>query len=381
MQRSGRWAVSDLMRLLAIVSLLVLIHCSSDSGDDDTDTPSITDVALVLTHDSDTGSYTVVDLEARDTFTDIALGGIHSDAIARFFNGRIYVVNRLGADNIQLIDPLQGYTTPPGGQLSVGNGLNPQDIAFVNANRAYVSRLRTPRLLVINPTALTVQGEVDLSALTKPNDSDGAPETAYMLVHNGLLYVALQHIDFAANFIRVASGEVVVINPATDAVVTVIVLNGENPFSELQFSPALNRIVVSSVGDFGVNDGGIEAIDPVTNTVETIIDEATIGGDITHFQIVSATKGYAIVTDANFANALVSFNPSTGQRLATLVGPVNVFVPHFAVNSRNELYLAVNDTTTPTPGVRIFNTVTDTEITTTPLNVGELPPAFVLFIE
>ena len=56
-------------------------------------------------------------------------------------------------------------------------------------------------------------------------------------------------------------------------------------------------------------------------------------------------------------------------------------VPHVAVNSHNEVYLAVADTQTPTPGLRIFDAITDREITTTPLNVGQLPPAFTLFIE
>jgi hypothetical protein len=45
------------------------------------------------------------------------------------------------------------------------------------------------------------------------------------------------------------------------------------------------------------------------------------------------------------------------------------------------VYLAVADTKTATPGLRIFDALTDNEITTTPLNVGTLPPLFTLFIE
>jgi hypothetical protein len=373
-------------RLLAIVLLLivhlVMVGCSSNSDDTAADLPPITNVAFVVTTDFDTGSYSVVDVASRRAFNDINRGGIHSDAIARLFNGRVYVVNRFGADNIQIIDPQQGYSTPLGAQLSVGNGLNPQDIAFVDTEKAYVSRLGSTALLIINPTTLTTIGELDLRSLTKPEDQDGLPEVASMLMHRGVLYVVLQHIDFTTPFpsAKVARGEVVVIDPATDTVITVLQLNGTNPFSALQFSAALNRILVSSVGELLVNDGGIEAIDPAINTVDAafVVDEATMGGDITHFQIVSATKGYAIVADANFANALVSFNPTTGERLATLVGPLDVFMPHFAINSRHELYLAIADSTTP--GLRIFDTVSDTERTTTPLNVGLLP-FFILFIE
>jgi hypothetical protein len=340
--------------------------------------------AFVLTTDFTTGSYSVVDLTTRSVTKDIRRGGVHSDALARFFGGRVYVVNRLNADNIQIIDPQQGYTTPANAQVSVDNGTNPQDIAFVNATKAYVSRQsRTSRLLILHPTTLARLGEVELGSLIKPNDRDGSPEPAFMLVNNGLLYVVLQHLDqMAALFPPLAPGEIVVIDPVTDSVVNVVQLPCTNPLSQLHFSPILKRILVSCVGNFGVNDGGIVAIDPTTHTVDPgIITEATLGGDITDFAIVSSTKGFAIVTDANFANALVTFHPSTGQRLTTVLGPLDVFIPHMAINSRNELYVAVNDMTTPTPGVRVFDTVTDSDLIPGPLHVGQLPPSWILFLE
>ena len=221
---------------------------------------------------------------------------------------------------------------------------------------------------------------LELGSLIKPNDPDGSPEPAYMLFNNGLLYVVLQHLG---NFVPVARGEIVVIDPVTDSIVTVIQLPFTNPLSQLHFSPTLRRILVSCVGNFGVNDGGIVAIDPTTNTVDPSIsiNEAALRGDITDFEIVSSTKGFAIVGDANFANSLVTFNPSTGQRLTTVLGPLNVFIPHLAINSRNELYVAVRDLRTTTPGVRVFDTVTDRDLIPGPLNVGQLPPIWILFLE
>jgi hypothetical protein len=358
-----------------------------------------TNAALVLTTDAATGSYSVVDLASRSVFKDIRVGGVHSDAIARFVrtanfvnpsafpSGRVYVVNRLGADSIQILDPQLGFITPTNGTLSVGTGTNAQDIVFVpKANKAYVSRLGSPKLLIIDPITLRSTGELDLSSLVKPNDSNGSPGPASMLLftrtpddcgtpNNCLVYVALQH--------QGARGEVVVIDPTTDRIVTVITLNGTNPASEFQFSPDLNRILISSVGNFAVNDGGIEAINPDTNTVDTrfTVTEATMGGDITAFVIVSRTKGFAIVSDATSANSLITFDPSSGQRLNRLVGPLNVVMAHLAINSRNEIYVAVIDTTIATSGLRIFDTVTDAEITSTPLNVGQFPPVFTVFIE
>ena len=307
------------------------------------------------------------------------------------------MVNRLGADNnvvnrnadtIQIIDPQQGYTTPANAQVSVDSGTNPQDIAFVNANKAYVSRReRTSRLLILNPTTLAKLGELDLRSLIKVNDFDGSPEPAYMLVNNGLLYVALQHFG---NLGPVAPGEIVVIDPATDSIVKVIqLLQFTNPFSPLHFSPTLKRILVSCVGMFGVMDGGIVAIDPTTNTVDTTlsITEVALGGDITDFEIVSSTKGYAVVIDTNVTNSpnvtnsLVTFNPSTGKRLTTVLDRLNADITHLAINSRNELYVAVNSTTAILAGVRVFDTATDRDLIPGPLNVGQFPPFWILFLE
>jgi hypothetical protein len=356
-----------------------------------------TNVAFVLTNDFSTGSYSDVDLASRNGFKDLKRGGVHSDAIARFFadqnafpSGRVYVVNRLGADSIQIIDPQLGFITPTNGELSVGTGTDPQDIAFVTVNKAYVSRLGSAQLLIINPTTLTRLGVLDLSSLVKPNDSDGSPDPSYMVVCNDKVYVALRHIDFKqSQQPKVANGGVVVIDPTTDSIVTMIQLHGKNPMSELQCIPTLplNSIFVSSVGELGVIDGGIEAINLGNNTVNAqfIVSEATMGGDITAFVIVpspNGLKGFAIVEDVHSANSLVTFDPSTGQRLKTIVGPLNMSVPHIAFDSRNQtVYLAVADTQPATSGLRIFDALTDNEITTTPLNVGQFPPQFTLFIE
>lgn len=381
-----RWCVLG----FALIMSVFILGCPDDGGDGDNNPPpppppppEELNVAFVLTTDFSTGSYSVVDLDTRRVTPDINAGGVHSDAIARFFNGRIYVVNRQGVDSIQIIDPEADFTTPAGAELSVGNGMNPHDIVFINATKAYVSLYASPELLVINPTTLSIMRRINLANLSKPGDGS-APEAHLMLFHNDLVYLLLQHLDFTANPpAKVAPGEVVILDPATDTVREVLTLNGQNPFSDIVFSPALNRILVSSVGDLTRLDGGIEVINPntPTPTVEPgfRVTEAALGGDITHFDIVSATKGFAIVSDANFRNALVSFNPTTGARLATIFSPSEGFLPHFAINSRGELYLAVTNLTTPTPQLRIFDVDQDRAIGS--VRSGDLPPVFVLFIE
>ncbi len=396
-RRRGRqsWSGPVLLGALLLTLPLALLGCdsggSSNGGQTNTPPPVTTppspaptpNVAFVLTADprNGVGSYSTVSLSTRNVSQDIQRGGVSSDAIARTFGGKVYVVNRLNADNIQVIDPAQGFTTPANAQVSVGNGTNPQDIAFINANKAYVSRLeKTARLLILNPTTLATLGELDLSARLKSNDRDGSPEATHMLVLNSLLYVVLQHLD---NFVPIAAGEVVVIDPATDRIVTVITLPFRNPLSQLHFSATLRRILVSCVGEFGVDDGGIVAIDPSTNTLDGTlhIPEAALGGDITEFAIISSTKGVAIVSDASFNNAVITFNPSNGQRLGTLIAPASTFIPYVALNSRNEVYIAVRDLRTTTPGLRVFDAVTDRDVVPGTLSVGLLPPIWIAFVE
>src|SRR5205814_950471 len=87
---------------------------------------------FALTTDFSTGSLSVGDLDTRVVTKDVASVG--SDAVARFYGGLLYVVNRFGGDNIQVIDPAQNYATIR--QFSVGNGSNPQDIVFVGPTKA-----------------------------------------------------------------------------------------------------------------------------------------------------------------------------------------------------------------------------------------------------
>jgi len=346
--------------------------------------------AFIATTDFQTGSYSVIDLDTLTVFADLPPNGSHSDNTVRYDSttNLLYAVNRFGVDSIQVIDPRQGYTTPPGGELSVENGSNPHDIALINPVKAYVSRGGRSELLIIDPSLLTITGSIDLTALIKPIDLDNSPEPFRMLVHGDTVYLILQHLDRSqALQPPLALGEIVVIDTLTDTVTAVIPLATPNPFSDLQYTVALPRgprLLVSSVNDFGVLDGGIEAIDPTTNTLDPgfVLSETAVNGNITFFEVVSATQAYAIVglLDGSFTNALVQFNPSTGELISALATSLP-FTLNFAINNAGELYVGPVDTVSPMPGVRIFNTASAQEMTTAPIPVGNLPPGWIVMVE
>ncbi|QQR81624.1 MAG: hypothetical protein IPJ69_05825 [Deltaproteobacteria bacterium] len=100
----------------------------------------------------------------------------HSDAIVRVFNNKIYVVNRLGGDNLQVIDSQNFRVTL---QCSVGLGTNPQDIVVVSDTKAFISlyqpsnnrsSLSVDDIVIVNPSvtdcAQFITGSIDLQPYT-----------------------------------------------------------------------------------------------------------------------------------------------------------------------------------------------------------------------
>src|SRR6185295_10088614 len=105
-----------------------------------------------------------------------------------------YVINRFGADNIQVLD---GTTYALVKQFSVGNGGNPYDIAFATSTKAYVTRYESTDLWIVDPTSGAHTGTVSLAGLA---DADGIPEMDRLEMVGPLLFVSLQRVDRNAGF-------------------------------------------------------------------------------------------------------------------------------------------------------------------------------------
>lgn len=332
-------------------------------------------LAFVIATDFQTGSFGTVSLDEPRAVTPVsAARRINSDAVARTYGGLVYVVNRFGADNIQVLDPAQDFATIL--QCSTGAGSNPNDIAFVSATKAYVALFARAQLLIINPSAHSdcsdfVLGNIDLSAYA---DADGIPDMSQLAVDGEWLYVSLQRLT---NFVPAEPGAVVVIDTATDQVVKAIELTGMNPFAQTKGLTLFDgELLVGEVGVFGVNDGGIEQINLDSQMAEGfVITEAELGGDITDFVMVSAQLGYAILSEPDFTNTLVAFNPSTRSVTQTLISGGNL--SDIELDDRGQLFLA--DRSLSKPGVRIFRASDGTELTAAPLDLG-LPPFDIVFL-
>ncbi|MFM8312852.1 MAG: hypothetical protein ACKOA8_01050, partial [Deltaproteobacteria bacterium] len=179
---------------------------------------------------------------------------IHSDAIVRAPEtlSYFYVVNRLGADNIEWGDRQQKKLL---GQFSVGRGTNPQDIAVVSPEVAYVSRLSSKTLLKVNPQKGEILKEIDPFDKATPEtvnstDPDRFPEMTWMRISGNKLLVVLQRLNSEQGFEPSNKSQVAMVDINEDKVERIIDLKGTNPVTEIK--PFGEGFSLGEAGKLGV---------------------------------------------------------------------------------------------------------------------------------
>ena len=333
--------------------------------------------AFAFGTDFTTGSLSSADLSPRTPHCDVT--SVNSDATLRYYDGKLYVVNRYGGDNIQVIDPATYATLK---QFSVGNGANPHDIAFASPTRAYVTRYESTDLWIVNPVSGAHTGTISLAAYA---DADGNPEMDRMIMVGPLLFVSLERVDRNNSYQPTDTSLVAVIDTRADTLLDcdaalpgrqAIRLQLKNPFTTFQFDPASSRLLLGCVGYFGVLDGGVEWIDPVLLRSDGVaIGETALGGDVNDVVWGDAQKSWAIVADGGGNTKFVSWRAATGALLATLWNPGGYVLADAELNDRGELWVCNNGFSAP--ALRVFSAATGlqlgSDITCT------LPPAAVTF--
>lgn len=336
--------------------------------------------AIVVTTDFETGALATAALRSPRRVTHPP-ARIHSDAVIRVSGGMVFVLNRFLGDNVQRLEARRGLRTRY--QCSTGTGSNPHDLVAVAPDKAYVTRYDRPELWIVDPSVASCErfrrGTIDLAGFA---DADGLPEMDQMAAIDGRLFVSVQRLDRRRGWVPAGSSALVVIDLSTDRVVGEIPLRGTNPFGDasgIAREPGTDQLVVSSVGDiYRVGDGGLERVDPRTLQAEGrfFVDEATLGGNVLDFLLLSAAKGYAIVQDADLRNRLIAFDPS-GARPPRTLYTRRAFLPDLALGPDGLLWVADQDLSAP--GIRLFDPLSDTAVLRKPLALG-LPPFSIGFL-
>lgn len=307
------------------------------------------------------------------------LASVHSDAVIEAGERYVYVINRLGVDSIQVLDPRNNFAVAA--NYSTGNSSNPYDIEEISASKAYVSRYGMSSILIVNPITGAQLGTIDLSAFA---DSDGKPEMAEMQAVGDKVFVLMQR---QVNWSPSGPGLVAVIDTSTDTLVDTdstttgtqaVTLNCYNP-QFIEYLESTDKLYVSCSGDYYDTNkpGGVDVVNPDTYAVSTAITKATLGGSPGDIAVLSSTRAYIVLSDANYVNSIWSFNPTTGAlNGSTALYTAGGYVPEIALDPFG--YLLISDTSFTSPGVVFLNTTTDT-VSAGPVSTG-LPPFGIAFV-
>ncbi len=320
--------------------------------------------------------FAVVDVATRSF--EFSGGALDGDAVIRTPRGTPVVVNRHNFNSLQVLDT-EDEELPTIKDCSVSDGFNsnPQDVLLLSDTKGYVTPYAGGDLFVISPPVLfdpeidpvcdgLITGRIDLSSF----DSDGVPQMDQMLALGSELYVSLQLLDDEIGGLPPKqAGVIAVIDTATDELAGSIPLAFENPFGEtkgLPYDEFQKRIFVGGPGNVGtLDDGGIEAIDPVAKqSAGIVMTGADIGQDIFDFVIVGTRRAFAIVADEE-SNSVVDLDIGTNpanRKIRQVLLSSTALITDIEMTELGELWVAYRgETKQDPPGIRIFDVTDDSE--------------------
>jgi hypothetical protein len=315
----------------------------------------------------------VVDVTTRESAFNG--GELDGDAVIRTPQGVPVVVNRHNFNSLQIVDTTDDdLLTIKACSIEDGFNSNPQDVVLVSDAKGYVTPYAGDSLFVFSPAVLfepqndpachsIISGHVDLSSF----DSDGVPQMDQMVLVGDELFVSLQLLDDEIGGLPPKqNGVLAVIDTASDTVTGSIPLSFENPFGEtkgLPFDEFQNRIYVGGPGNIGVlDDGGIEAIDPVEKkSAGMVMTGADIDQNIFDFVIVGSRRAFAIVADdeSNSVVELAIGPKQADRRIEQVLLSSPFLITDIEMTEKGELWVAYRGETRLDPaGIRIFDVST-----------------------
>ena len=339
-------------------------------------------IGVVSTDFSSGGRFYLIDSK---TFLSIpSISNIHSDAVFKSYDNKIYIINRLNRDSILILDSAIGYL--PTKEFSVGSGSNPQDLVIIR-NKAYVSLYNKSYLAIVNLDSASIEKTIDLSQYTEKNTPSGDtnPEMNRMSLIGNIIYLQLQRLDRGRGTLYPTPNTdsyILKIDTNSDTIIGFVPTPTPNPFSKMQklVIENIDHLVMCVPGKLGYIselDGGISALNLSTGEFRKnlLLKESTVGGDILDMSIKNENEGYAYVLDKSFNKQIIKFNPLSGEKILTLANFSSELgnISGLTLSSDGKLFLG--DASLNNPGVTVYdtNSAIPQKLTVTPINVGLRP--------
>jgi hypothetical protein len=319
------------------------------------------------------GIVTRLDLANLDIVQNLAPGAALGDPVVRYFDGKLYIVNRFGSNNVTI---LNAATFALEEQISTGEGSNPQDVAVVG-NKLYLPAMGTSGVVVLTRGSTAIE-TIDLA--TPLGESDGEPDCMSAYAVGTKLFVACGLLD---NFVATGPGKVAVIDTTNDSFVTSVTLNYANPQGFFVRSPQdsvfFGDLLIPTTPSFtSYATGCLERISVgETPTAGCAITNAELGGFQTGLAV--AHNGMLLwlavgTLDSSFANPtgkLMGFDLEDGTLWTAPISPSSQLIVDVATCPGGAV--VVTDRTMNAAGLRIYES--SVERTTVQIGIGR-PPGF-----
>lgn len=352
--------------------------------------PTVVDCLAIVTASKEEGALAVFSIGDDILHDDITT--IHKDAGLTVDGNDLYVINRLGADNIQKLSIQDGFATQ--WQYSVGATTNPQSMA-IDGDNGFIPLYGGGRVMITNLRAETEEDFVRAEALMIPvnGPEDGSKsEVANAITHNGIVYVISQGIGDDWSCAPGARSHVLafdaktfapanVFDGATSLVLETCNAEGMAILGDTLYVQSIGAYrLYASPEDVVENDGAIEAIDLNTGkSLGAVLTEAS-AGDRDIFTMYPSTNGTGmwIVLMGTTAFELMSLHyldlststPTLGEEL--YVGYI-WSVAEFGDN------LYISERTADADGVMVIDKTTGESVHGESIAAGLPPRAFAKF--
>lgn len=329
------------------------------------------DVALLLAVSGDfaaTGILSTVGVPSGTVTADVSSGVAGSDPVLRGSGNALFIVNRLGGNNVTQIAESDLSLVE---QHATGADSNPQDAALLGTT-LYVPALGTAGVVEILADGTT--RVIDLSSL---DPADGKPNCNSILEFGGDLLVTCGLLDDTDEFLTPRGPGVAVLLDPSGAIVDQVTLPANNPVGWLKpdgFGSALVGLV-PSYQDFST--GCLARIRRAPDLVaDCLVSNDALGGYANRYDHLGdrlwiAVNGFD--DQFNGFGRLVGFDLDAEVLDASPTSPATQVITDLAICQGGRI--AVSDRPLEGPnGIRLYG-ADGVEQTTAPLPIG-LPPNF-----